>query len=262
MSTAATFGRPCTPGEIERYTFRERVMHWLTGLTYLYCLATGLAFYSPHLYWLACVLGGGAHVALLASDHRHRIPHGHAVDEQPVAPRHGNHRDRQALAGSRRGLHHQSTRNILPLSERFNGGQKLFYWLMVYGALLLLLSGVFLWFPEYIPRQAGLGARRNDPAARDRRARDHRRIHHPRLHGRVPGAGQHDGDHYRMGLARLGQDASSPVVHSRHWAAPPRNEGASTRASTERDQLTRRSSRAAPLLTFYRELARFQKPIF
>ena len=41
-----------------------------------------------------------------------------------------------------------------PLSARFNGGQKLYDWLMFYGAFLLLLSGIFLWFPEYIPRQA------------------------------------------------------------------------------------------------------------
>jgi formate dehydrogenase subunit gamma len=40
---------------------------------------------------------------------------------------------------------------LLPLQERFNAGQKLFYWLMYYGAILLLLSGIFLWFPEYIP---------------------------------------------------------------------------------------------------------------
>ena len=59
MSTAASPPQTAPAGEIERYTFRERVMHWLTGLTYLYCLATGLAFYSPHLYWLAFVLGGG-----------------------------------------------------------------------------------------------------------------------------------------------------------------------------------------------------------
>jgi len=43
---------------------------------------------------------------------------------------------------------------LLPLQERFNAGQKLFYWLMFYGALLLLLSGFFMWIPEYIPRQA------------------------------------------------------------------------------------------------------------
>jgi len=42
---------------------------------------------------------------------------------------------------------------LLPPQERFNAGQKLFYWLMLYEALLLLLSGFFLWVPEYIPRQ-------------------------------------------------------------------------------------------------------------
>ena len=44
---------------IERYNFRDRVMHWLTAIFYTYCLATGLAFYTPHLFWLALVLGGG-----------------------------------------------------------------------------------------------------------------------------------------------------------------------------------------------------------
>jgi formate dehydrogenase subunit gamma len=43
---------------------------------------------------------------------------------------------------------------LLPLQERFNAGQKLFYWLMFFGALSLLLSGFFMWVPEYIPRQA------------------------------------------------------------------------------------------------------------
>ena len=33
-------------------------MHWVAALVYLYVLATGLAFYSPHLYWIATVLGG------------------------------------------------------------------------------------------------------------------------------------------------------------------------------------------------------------
>jgi hypothetical protein len=31
-------------------------------------------------------------------------------------------------------------------------GQKTFYWAMFYGAFLLLLSGIFMWFPEYAPR--------------------------------------------------------------------------------------------------------------
>src|SRR5436305_6044854 len=44
---------------ILRYTVIERVMHWLAAVVYAYVLLTGLAFYSPHLYWIATVLGGG-----------------------------------------------------------------------------------------------------------------------------------------------------------------------------------------------------------
>jgi formate dehydrogenase subunit gamma len=39
----------------------------------------------------------------------------------------------------------------LPPIWRFNYGQKLFFWVMFYGAILLLLSGLVLWFPESIP---------------------------------------------------------------------------------------------------------------
>ncbi len=45
---------------VQRYTYHERIMHWLTALTYGYGLLTGLAFYSPHLFWIAQVLGSGA----------------------------------------------------------------------------------------------------------------------------------------------------------------------------------------------------------
>src|SRR5467141_1198465 len=44
---------------IVRYTFGERVNHWIGALSYSYLLMTGLAFWSPYLYWLAAVVGGG-----------------------------------------------------------------------------------------------------------------------------------------------------------------------------------------------------------
>src|SRR4029077_1332614 len=46
------------PRVICRYTMLERAIHWLAALTYVYVLLTGLAFYSPHLYWIAAILGG------------------------------------------------------------------------------------------------------------------------------------------------------------------------------------------------------------
>ena len=39
----------------------------------------------------------------------------------------------------------------LPAQGRFNPGQKGYYWAMFYGSIFLLLSGLVLWFPEYIP---------------------------------------------------------------------------------------------------------------
>jgi len=141
-----------TAETVERYTFRERVMHWTTGFTYLYCLATGLAFYSPHLFWLAAVLGGGP-----TSRFWHPIV-GVVFLMGTMWMQNMWHRDMFITETDRRWLDRVSNYvenrdELLPLSERFNAGQKLFYWLMFYGSLLLLLSGFFLWIPEYVPRQ-------------------------------------------------------------------------------------------------------------
>jgi formate dehydrogenase subunit gamma len=152
MSAASSVRPADSSGEIERYTFRERIMHWLMGLTYLYCLATGLAFYSPHLYWLAAVLGGGS-----TSRFWHPIL-GVGFLMGTLWMNNLWRRDMQMTETDKHWLdrveHYMANRDsLLPLQERFNAGQKLFYWAMLYGALLLLLSGFFLWLPEYIPRQ-------------------------------------------------------------------------------------------------------------
>jgi len=44
---------------ILRYTLGERVTHWIAGLSYIYLLITGLAFWSPYLFWLSLLVGGG-----------------------------------------------------------------------------------------------------------------------------------------------------------------------------------------------------------
>jgi len=44
---------------ILRYTFAERVNHWIGAFSYTYLLMTGLAFWSPYMYWLAAIVGGG-----------------------------------------------------------------------------------------------------------------------------------------------------------------------------------------------------------
>ena len=56
--SGAAYAEPVPAGQIRRYTFPERVCHWVSAFVYTYCLATGLAFYTPHLFWIAAVLGG------------------------------------------------------------------------------------------------------------------------------------------------------------------------------------------------------------
>ena len=135
---------------IERYTFKERLCHWLTGFTYLYCLATGLAFYSPYLFWMAIALGGGPTsrfwhpfigvLFFIAAMWMHGIWRGEVTITDV---------DRAWL--DKAGDYVSNRDSLVPPQGRFNAGQKLFYWAMFYGAFLLTLSGLVMWFPEYVP---------------------------------------------------------------------------------------------------------------
>ena len=63
MNAADTMSRPQAPNLhddcIPRYTLAERVNHWVSALTYMYLLVTGLGFWSPYLFWLTALVGGG-----------------------------------------------------------------------------------------------------------------------------------------------------------------------------------------------------------
>ncbi|HUA85704.1 MAG TPA: formate dehydrogenase subunit gamma [Bryobacteraceae bacterium] len=135
---------------IVRYTLDERIHHWLAGLSYVYCLITGLAFWSPYLYWLAAVVGGGA-VA------RFWHPWSGVVFTISVVWMYKLwHKDMATTdadwAWSKAMKYYvENDDEKLPPAGRFNYGQKLFFWLMLWGAILLFLSGLGLWFVESIP---------------------------------------------------------------------------------------------------------------
>jgi formate dehydrogenase subunit gamma len=135
---------------ILRYTLHERIIHWIAGLTYVYCLITGLAFWSPYMFWLAVLVGGGA-VA------RFWHPWSGVVFTLSVAAMYNVWRRDMITTGADRAWREKMRYYIrnedenLPPIWRFNYGQKLFFWVMFYGAILLLLSGIGLWFVESIP---------------------------------------------------------------------------------------------------------------
>jgi formate dehydrogenase subunit gamma len=136
---------------ILRYTLHERVMHWAAGFTYLYLLAGGLAFYAPQLFWIAAVLGGGATA-------RFWHPWAGLLFTVVMAWMHTAWQaDMRITPEDRRWMKEvskyiENKDDEMPPAGRFNAGQKQFYWVMFVGALGLLLSGLVLWFPEYVPR--------------------------------------------------------------------------------------------------------------
>jgi formate dehydrogenase subunit gamma len=135
---------------ILRYTLAERVVHWIAGLTYIYQLLTGLAFYSPHLYWLAALLGGPATsrywhpwiglVFMAALFWMFRT----WLADMRITPV-----DREWTKAI--GHYIRNEDEELPPIDRFNAGQKYFFWVMLYAGIVMLVSGVALWFPEKIP---------------------------------------------------------------------------------------------------------------
>jgi formate dehydrogenase subunit gamma len=133
-----------------RYNLAERVVHWLAALTYMYVLLTGLAFYSPHLYWIATVLGGGPTsrywhpwIALMFLAAIVWMLRAWASDMR-ITPQ-----DRKW--GEEMDKYIRNEDENLPPIDRFNLGQKYFFWVMLWAGLALLLSGVVLWIPEKLP---------------------------------------------------------------------------------------------------------------
>ena len=133
-----------------RYSFRERVMHALAGLSYLYLLLTGLAFWTPAFYWLAVVLGGGYLTRLL-----HPwigLVFSAAVIWMFVTWRRDMRITPEDRAWGRAMRHYvRNEDHDVPPAWRFNFGQKQLFWLMFFGGIALLVSGVALWFIASVP---------------------------------------------------------------------------------------------------------------
>jgi formate dehydrogenase subunit gamma len=128
----------------------ERVMHWVAAVAYGYVLLTGLAFYSPHLYWIATLLGGPPTsrfwhpwLGVLFVASLFWMLRVWLADMRITAA------DRKW--GESMGHYVRNEDENLPPIDRFNLGQKYFFWAMLWAGIVLVLSGTVLWFPERIP---------------------------------------------------------------------------------------------------------------
>ena len=137
-------------GRIVRYGYRERLMHWVSAVSYVYLLLTGLAFWTPWLFWLAVVLGG-------ATISRELHPWVGVVFFVAVlwmwATWGSQMRSTELDREWWRALPHyiRNEDDDMPPEGRFNGGQKMLFWAFLWCGLALLLSGFVLWEPHWFP---------------------------------------------------------------------------------------------------------------
>ncbi len=131
------------------------------------------------------------------------------------------HRDMQTTDADRRWskvmkYYIENEDEKLPPIGRFNYGQKLFFWLMFYGVILLVLSGLGLWFVESIPWSLRWLRYTGGYGTRGRGAGDHRWLHHSCLHGHGHGPWRLHFHHSRRSYHHLGENPSPPLVRAGH----------------------------------------------
>jgi len=137
-------------GRVLRYSFHERMIHWMAGFSYLYLLLTGLAFWTPSLFWLALLCGGTTisrelhpwfGLVFVVAVFLMFGMWGRQMKETPA--------DKAWWAAI--GHYIRNEDDKMPSADRFNPGQKLLFWGFFVNGILLLLSGLILWFPQYVP---------------------------------------------------------------------------------------------------------------
>jgi formate dehydrogenase subunit gamma len=137
-------------GRIQRYSYYERMVHWVAGLSYIYLMLTGLAFWTPWLFWMAVALGGGTvsrqlHpwaglIFVVATFLMYRMWGAQMRKSESdkafwdALPHYVRNEDDQ-----------------VPSADRFNAGQKLLFWGFFWCGVALLLSGLVLWFTHWVP---------------------------------------------------------------------------------------------------------------
>ncbi|HSK95860.1 MAG TPA: formate dehydrogenase subunit gamma, partial [Euzebyales bacterium] len=132
--------------DIERYSMFDRVLHWFVALTFIYLVLSGLALGYPRMAWLYDVLGGGQTVRWL-----HPVV-GVAMTVAVVVMCVAwvrdmlfDRTDRQWVASLRDYVRDGHTEVDV---GRYNAGQKGYFWYAVATTVLLLITGIPLWFPD------------------------------------------------------------------------------------------------------------------
>lgn len=137
--------------DVLRYSVFERALHWTVAFTFLYLALTGLGLFTPKLAWLLSIFGGGQAVRAW-----HPIVGAvfvGAVGLQFLKWFKDLLLRPHDVVWLRRMRDYLAGRDAkVPPTGRFNAGQKLLFWTQTLLAVVLLASGLPIWFPESFSR--------------------------------------------------------------------------------------------------------------
>jgi len=150
------------PDKLLRYTPFERTNHWLAATTFILLALSGLAFFHPAFYPLTQLFGGGVWTrilhpfigVLMTISFGVMFFNYRKLNVMTPADREWLSHVREVVDGDDRNM---------PEAGKFNGGQKLLFWLLVASMVLLILSGIVIWrayfaflFPAVLIRLASV----------------------------------------------------------------------------------------------------------
>jgi formate dehydrogenase subunit gamma len=140
-------------GELLRHPVYTRFLHWTVAIFFFAALLSGLAIYSAWLFhWLTPLFGGGPMTRFLHP----WFGLGFVISYffqflNWLRPMRWTADDRQWLG--RLPQYVKGAEAVEPESVGFfNGGQKLQFWEIIFGAGVLFITGLFMWFPELFGR--------------------------------------------------------------------------------------------------------------
>src|SRR6185503_8363659 len=142
-------------GELLRHPTYTRFLHWTVAIFFFAALLSGLAIYSPWTFrWLAPLFGGGPMARLLHP--WFGVAFAIAWFLQFLNWRGlmaWTEADTRWLREIKRYIKNDD--KVEPEYVGFyNGGQKLQFWEIAFGGLVLLITGLLMWFPETTGRIA------------------------------------------------------------------------------------------------------------
>lgn len=150
------FGRTVVgEGQLLRHDTYTRVLHWGVAIFFVLALLSGFALYSPWLYSaLTPLFGGGPMTRVLHPWFSLAFVVVFAFQiVNWLAPMAWTRDDGRWMRRMRQYVTHGEAREP-EYVDFFNGGQKLYFWAIVVSAVVFLVSGIPLWFPETFGRIA------------------------------------------------------------------------------------------------------------